>query len=216
MKTVHLAPWTFICLPFACPFHVCFLLGWSWVWKFRVIINFGLHCSLRVSLIFNFISIKGWVENLYINNYIKNLMAVMTNYFYRDNWIKGREMEVCRVSPKWIKKKKKMNKNHTWKPKIKFKNWYKIEIQTKSYFRFFNFYFSIFNVEFKFVSLLKCFSKCACFPTVLGNHFLILWTLFVTEFIYVPFWTNLVIFYYPKEHFLMILQQNPSASILSS
>ena len=58
--------------------------------KFRDLIDFGLHCSLRVSLIlFNFISIRAWVENLNIKNCIKNLMIVMPEYNYKENKYKN-------------------------------------------------------------------------------------------------------------------------------
>ena len=52
----------------------------------RYLINSGLHCSLRVSLIlFYFISTRAWVENLHIKNCIKNFTVVMPSYFYKDN-----------------------------------------------------------------------------------------------------------------------------------
>ena len=31
-----------------------------------------------------FTSIRVWVENLHIKNYIKNLMVIMPSYFYKD------------------------------------------------------------------------------------------------------------------------------------
>ena len=53
---------------------------------FRDLMDFGFHCSLRVSLnLLYFISTRAWVENLHINNFIKNLMVVMPSYFYKDN-----------------------------------------------------------------------------------------------------------------------------------
>ena len=33
----------------------------------------------------NFISIRAWVDNLYIKNCIENLTVVMLSYFYKDN-----------------------------------------------------------------------------------------------------------------------------------
>ena len=54
--------------------------------NFRDLIDFGLHCSLRVSSIsFHFKSIRVLVENLHIKNCIKNLMVVMPSYFYEEN-----------------------------------------------------------------------------------------------------------------------------------
>ena len=54
--------------------------------KFRDLIDFGLHCSLRVSLILlSFISTRAWVEKLHIKNCVKNLMVVILSYFYMDN-----------------------------------------------------------------------------------------------------------------------------------
>ena len=72
------------------PLHVHFMFVFFWgevrSKKFRDLIDFGLHCSLRVSSIsFHFISIRVWVENLYIKNCIKNLMVVMPSYFYEEN-----------------------------------------------------------------------------------------------------------------------------------
>ena len=53
--------------------------------KFRDLFDFGLDCSLRVSLILlYFICTKAWVEN-HIKNCIKNLMIVIPSYFYKDN-----------------------------------------------------------------------------------------------------------------------------------
>ena len=41
--------------------------------KFRDLIDFGLHCSLRTSLILlYFIFTRAWKENLHIKNCIKN------------------------------------------------------------------------------------------------------------------------------------------------
>ena len=54
--------------------------------QFRDLIDFGLYFSLRASLILlYFISIKAEVENLHIKKCIKNLIIVMTSYFYKDN-----------------------------------------------------------------------------------------------------------------------------------
>ena len=54
--------------------------------KFRDLIDLGLHCSVRdSSILFYFISIRAWVENLHIKNCIKNLMVVMSSYFYKEN-----------------------------------------------------------------------------------------------------------------------------------
>ena len=54
--------------------------------KFRDLIDLGLHCSVRdSSILFYFISVRAWVENLHIKNCIKNLMVVMSSYFYKEN-----------------------------------------------------------------------------------------------------------------------------------
>ena len=67
---------------YVCPLHVHFIF--AGVRKFRDFFDFGLHCSLRVSLILlYFISTRAWVENLHIKNCIKNLMIVMPSYFTR-------------------------------------------------------------------------------------------------------------------------------------
>ena len=52
--------------------------------KFRDLIDFALHCYLRVSLILlYFIPTGAWVENPDIKNCIKNLMVVMPIIFTR-------------------------------------------------------------------------------------------------------------------------------------
>ena len=69
---------------YICPLHVHFIF--AGVRKFSDFFDFGLHCSLRVSLILlYFISSRAWVENLHIKNCIKDLMVVMPSYFYKDN-----------------------------------------------------------------------------------------------------------------------------------
>ena len=61
--------------------------------KFRDL-DFGLHCSLKVSLILlYFIYTRAWVENLHINNCIKNLMVVILSYFSKDNRYSTRLLE---------------------------------------------------------------------------------------------------------------------------
>ena len=148
-------------------------------------------------------------------SHLSNIVNIHTNYTvpFTDVFIRLRSE--IRKSVQWtLNEFKKIIKSENLKSK--FKNWYKIKIQTKIYFRFFNFDFSIFNVEFTCFSLLQGFSRWACISNFLGNHFLTLWTLFVAEFTQVPFWANMVIFYYLKEHFLMIPRQNPWASILSN
>ena len=75
-----------LCVFISCLFSSGMKFG---VRKFRDLIDFGLHCSLRVSLILlYFTSIRAWVENLRIKNCIKNLMVVMPSYFYKDNMYK--------------------------------------------------------------------------------------------------------------------------------
>ena len=72
-----------LCMSISCLFSSGITLG---VRQFRNLIDFGLHCSLSVSLILlYFISTRAWVENLHIKNCIKNLMVVMPSYFYMDN-----------------------------------------------------------------------------------------------------------------------------------
>ena len=69
---------------YICPLHVHFIF--AGVRKFSDFFDFGLHCSLRVSLILlYFISSRAWVEILHIKNCIKDLMVVMPSYFYKDN-----------------------------------------------------------------------------------------------------------------------------------
>ena len=71
-----------LCMSISCLFSSMMKLR---VRKFRDLIDFGLHCSQRVSLILlYFISIRAWVENLHVKNCIKNLMVVMPSYFYKD------------------------------------------------------------------------------------------------------------------------------------
>ena len=70
-----------LCMSISCLFSSGITLG---VRQFRDLIDFGLHCSLSVSLILlYFISTRAWVENLHIKNCIKNLMIVMPSYFTR-------------------------------------------------------------------------------------------------------------------------------------
>ena len=72
-----------LCMSISCLFSSGMKLGLR---KFRDLIDFGLHCSLRVSsILFYFISIRAWVKNLRIKNCIKNLMVVMSSYFYKEN-----------------------------------------------------------------------------------------------------------------------------------
>ena len=72
-----------LCMSISCLFSSEMKLE---VRKPRDLVGFGLHCSLRVSLILlYFISTRAWVENLHIKNCIKNLMVVMPSYFYEEN-----------------------------------------------------------------------------------------------------------------------------------
>ena len=84
-----LCTWRLGCHMYAfCMFISCLFSSWMelGVRKLGDLINFGLHFSLRVSsILFYFISIRDWVENLHIKTCIKNLMVVMPSYFYKDN-----------------------------------------------------------------------------------------------------------------------------------
>ena len=72
-----------LCMSISCLVSSRMKLG---VRRFRDLIDFGLHCSLRPSLIlFYSISIRAWLENLDIKNCVKNLMVVMPTYFYKGN-----------------------------------------------------------------------------------------------------------------------------------
>ena len=108
-------------------------------------------------------------------SHFSNIVNIHTNYTstlcWCFHWIKVRDTEVCGVNPpKWIQKIKIKSENLN----SKFKIWYKIEIQAwRFFFRFFNFDFSIFNVEFIFFSLLQRFSKCAYISNFSGNIFLL-------------------------------------------
>ena len=71
------------CMSISCLFSSGVKLG---VRTFRDLIDFGLYCSLRVSLILLYvISTRAWVEKLHLKNCIKNLMVVIPSYFYYDN-----------------------------------------------------------------------------------------------------------------------------------
>ena len=71
----------YLCMSISCLFSSGMKLG---VREFRNLIDFGLHCSLRISLILlYFVSTGAWVENLHIKNCIKNLLVVMPSYFYK-------------------------------------------------------------------------------------------------------------------------------------
>ena len=75
-----------LCMSILCLLSSEMKLG---VKKFRDLIEFGLHCALRVSLILlYFISTRAWVENLHIKNCIKSLMVVIPSYFYKDTQYK--------------------------------------------------------------------------------------------------------------------------------
>lgn len=54
---------------------------WFGVQKFRSLFKFGFQGSLRVASVF--ISIRVYVENLYMKSSVKNLIVIMLRYFYK-------------------------------------------------------------------------------------------------------------------------------------
>ena len=48
-----------------------------------IVLKIGVLKILEQVMLY-FTSIRVWVENLHIKNYIKNLMVIMPSYFYKD------------------------------------------------------------------------------------------------------------------------------------
>ena len=48
-----------------------------------IVLKIGVLEILEQVMLY-FTSIRVWVENLHIKNYIKNLMVIMPSYFYKD------------------------------------------------------------------------------------------------------------------------------------
>ena len=71
-----------ICMPFASSFHICFLLSWSWVRKFRNLIECNLLSFPKGCTDFTLFYIY---ESVGRKTPYKKLMVIMRSYVYKYN-----------------------------------------------------------------------------------------------------------------------------------